>query len=301
MANFDDIFNANPKKEAPSKNENNDKKPFDKDAWVKQKQQERDDAFSMLEDMAESVRDSGNMFRSYLDVQARFDRYSVGNALLVAAQMPEATRLADFETWKKSGVYVQKGESGIILLEPGDEYKRDDGSVATSFNPKKVFDISQTNSKQKPGQSYKMDERTVIKALSNDNLSCIEIDDSVPENIGAAYDSASGKIQIRPGMDGDEIIRVLSRELATKAMTEKGGVDNIPFKSFCVSYMISRRTGMDVSKYSFERMPENFKSMDAKAIRAELADIRNTAHDMIESMNRNMEKTKSPRNRDEVR
>lgn len=36
-------------------------------------------------------------FQPYLDVQARFDRYSVSNAVLIAAQCPEATRLADFD------------------------------------------------------------------------------------------------------------------------------------------------------------------------------------------------------------
>ena len=47
---------------------------------------------------------------AYLDVQARFDLYSVSNAILIAAQCPEATKLADFDTWKADGVYVKRGQ-----------------------------------------------------------------------------------------------------------------------------------------------------------------------------------------------
>lgn len=48
--------------------------------------------------------------------------------------MPEATRLADFKTWKDNDLYIKKGESGITILEPGDEYTREDGSVGVSYN-----------------------------------------------------------------------------------------------------------------------------------------------------------------------
>lgn len=300
MASFDDIFNAKPNKEPQSKNEN-DKKPFDKDAWMKRKQQERDDAYSMMEDMAESVRDSGNIFRSYLDVQARFDRYSVGNALLVAAQMPEATRLADYEYWKENGVFVQKGECGIILLEPGDEYKREDGSTAVSFNAKKVFDVSQTNSKTNSSRFEKKNEHAVITALHADYADYIKIDEDIPENIGASYDMDTDTVYIRPGMDGDKIICVLSRELAARSMYRNGDVENIPFKAYCVSYMVAVRTGTDVSNFNFERLPDGYKDMDAKGIRAELADIRDTAHELIDAMNRNLDKAKSEKNRNDAR
>ena len=80
-------------------------------------------------------------FQSYLDVQARFDRYSVGNAVLITAEKADATQLSDFKGWKNNGVFIKKGESGIVLLEPGEEYTRTD-AVGVSYNSKKVFDIS---------------------------------------------------------------------------------------------------------------------------------------------------------------
>ena len=55
-------------------------------------------------------------FRRYLDTQARFHSYSWCNTLLIASQRPDATRVAGFQTWKKLGRHVKKGEHGAILV-----------------------------------------------------------------------------------------------------------------------------------------------------------------------------------------
>ena len=54
----------------------------------------------------------------HLDVQSRFHRYSFGNAVLIAAQRPEATRVAGFRAWLKLGRNVRKGEKAIWILAP---------------------------------------------------------------------------------------------------------------------------------------------------------------------------------------
>jgi hypothetical protein len=53
-----------------------------------------------------------------LAVAARFHTYSLGNQLLIAAQNPDATRVAGFEAWKALGRHVRKGERGIAILAP---------------------------------------------------------------------------------------------------------------------------------------------------------------------------------------
>ena len=77
---------------------------------------------------------SGDSFRQYLDVQGRFDRYSVNNAILVSAQMPEATQLKEKAAWKQSRVYVNKDAQKVVILEPSKEYTREDGSKAVGYN-----------------------------------------------------------------------------------------------------------------------------------------------------------------------
>lgn len=49
----------------------------------------------------------------YLTMLAKFHRYSFGNVLLILSQMPAATDVAGFGTWKQMGRYVKKGEKGI--------------------------------------------------------------------------------------------------------------------------------------------------------------------------------------------
>ena len=74
MANYDDIFNASQSVETDEKSYSS----FDKEEWAAQKKQEREDAFALIDTTAEHMANDGALFRSYLDVQAHFDRYSVG-------------------------------------------------------------------------------------------------------------------------------------------------------------------------------------------------------------------------------
>ena len=87
MANFDDIFNT------PPVQENQTFAPFDKTAWAAKKQQERESAYELIDNTAMEIVSNGEIFQAYLDVQARFDRYSVGNALLITAQLPRPPAL----------------------------------------------------------------------------------------------------------------------------------------------------------------------------------------------------------------
>ena len=67
---------------------------FDKECWANRKQQDRESAFAIVDDALKKMSTDTNVFQTYLDVQSRFERYSVSNALLVASQKPEAPSLA---------------------------------------------------------------------------------------------------------------------------------------------------------------------------------------------------------------
>jgi N-terminal domain of anti-restriction factor ArdC len=55
---------------------------------------------------------------NYLTAMSRFRTYSFGNVLEIARQMPEATRVAGFWTWKNLGRSVKAGQKGIRILAP---------------------------------------------------------------------------------------------------------------------------------------------------------------------------------------
>ena len=98
MANYDDIFNAS----AQEGTEDKSFVSFNKEEWAAQKKQERESAFAMIDETAQRMANDGGLFQSYLDVQARFDRYSEGNAVLITPQKADATQLSHYKGWKKN-------------------------------------------------------------------------------------------------------------------------------------------------------------------------------------------------------
>jgi hypothetical protein len=283
MSSFDDLFKQENQQPA-SRNE----QPFDKEAWKQQKQEQREMVYTIIDDTAKNVSKDGSMFQTYLDVQSRFDRYSVANALLILAQKPEATRIADFDTWKQQGIYIRKKESGFYILEPGDEYRREDGSVGISYNPKKMFDISQTGNRKLETPSYP-DDRTRIKALTDHAPVPIRISNDLPEGINALYRPEAREIQIRRGMDADNIFRALSQELAHAEMDRGDGSyrrSDYAFHAYCASYMLCKQYGVDTNGYRFDRAPQMLDGMEAQQVRAELSVIKETANEISGRMNR---------------
>jgi len=220
-------------------------------------------------------------------VQARFDLYSVSNAILIAAQCPEATKLADFDSWKADGVYVKRGQDAITILEPGKEYRKDDGSTGVSYNVKKVFDISQTRAEQRPAPAVARDERLLLKALMNNAPCRFSISNELPEGTNVAYHPQNNIIYVRQGLDAPTIFRGVAQELA-RAHMDKGGItcESPDFTAYSVSYMLCKRNGVSVEGFSFDRLPESYAMMDAKALRAEAGVMRDVAGTITADMNR---------------
>lgn len=302
MSEYDDIFAA-----AEKKPEEISVQPFDKEEWIQQKKAEREAAYLMIDQTAELLPFDGERIKTYLDLQSRFPRYSVGNVLLLSAQRPEATRIADYKTWKDSGAYIQKGETGIIILEPGNEYTRGDGSVGVSYNAKRVFDISQTSAKEAPQPEVHRDGRLLLKTLIY-NAPCeirLADDRDFSEGMAAVYDPQDRIIYVERGHDAKELFQDIAQELAHAHMdtaVEKGSYNRAEhaFPAFCVSYMICRRNGIDVSDFRFEP-PESFKALDSKGVRAELGKMRDVANSISADMDRMTEKQKDAKARDDAR
>ena len=302
MSEFDDIFAATEKKSGEISVQ-----PFDREEWIQQKRAERESAFQMIDQAAELLPSDGERIKAYLDLQSRFPRYSVGNVLLLSVQKPEATKIADYKTWKDSGAYIQKGETGIIILEPGNEYTREDGSVGVSYNAKRVFDISQTSAKEGLQPEVHRDGRLLLKALIYNAPCEIKLADDrpFPEGMSAVYDPQDRIIYVERGHDAKELFQDIAQELAHAHMdtaVEKGSYNRTEntFPAFCISYMLCRRNGIDVSDFKFEP-PESFKALDSKSVRAELGRMRDVANSISADMDRMTEKQKDAKARDDAR
>jgi hypothetical protein len=298
MSNYDDLFRQENEQPAPRSDQ-----PFDKEAWAQKKQEQRETVYTMIDDTAGAVSQDGAKFQGYLDVQSRFDRYSVSNALLILAQKPNATRIADFDTWKEQGAYIRKKESGFYILEPGEEYQRDDGTTGISYNPKKMFDIAQTGSTRKRETPTYPDERTRIKALMDHTPVPILISDTLPEGINTLYQPDTREIQIRRGMDAGDIFRALSQELVHAEIDRGDGSYNRSehgFHAYCASYMLCKQYGVDTGGYRFDRTPQMLEGMEPQEIRAELSVIKEAAGEISGRMNRMLAQQQRQQKRQEM-
>ena len=286
MNNYDDLFNNKDNAKFQDKNKNT---PFDKDAWIEKKRQERAEAYELLDTATDEIVKDAEKFRDFLNTQAQFDRYSVSNALLIAYQHPGATKVADFAAWKEDDVSVKKGERAITILEPGSEFTREDGSTGFSVNVKKVFDISQTSSDNVNMRHRKPDERAAIKALiASAPCEVILVDELKTSN--ARYSADKNTIFIVRGLEANEIFRALSFEIgiAKCAQIDMNRKDAM-FPAYCSAYILCERNGFDTGDFNFDKVPEQFAEKDAKETRKTLGSIRDMANEIGQEMNRQFE------------
>lgn len=261
--------------------------PYSKDDWIRQKNENRALAYEMLETATEELNNPDTVM-AYLDIQSKFDRYSVSNALLVAYQNPEATRLCDSKTWQKNHVFINKGETGIIILEPGKEYTREDGKTVTPYNAKKVFDISQTSARPRQYRRRTPDEKAVVKMLIRTSPVDVFISNEIPENKNVSYRPNEKKIVVRQGLEGDELVRALSKEIAF-AILDKGDFnrENLEFKAQAISYIVTSRIGFEPEPIT--ELSDKFSSLDAKEKRAELSQVRDHANTIANTVRKALE------------
>jgi antirestriction protein ArdC len=167
----------------------------------------------------------------YLKVMGRFHNYSLGNAILIGFQRPDATRVAGFRTWQKLGRHVKRNEKGIAIMAPivwrkkvmpaGDEENRQERKEESilAFKTAYVFDISQTDGKPLPrfarvnGDPGVYTER--LRQYVTGKGIILEYSDAIGSAEGV---SAGGLIKLKKGLSAAEELSVLAHEAAHEIM-----------------------------------------------------------------------------------
>ena len=274
---------------------------FNKEEWAAQKQEQRKEAYELIDNTCSEMMANGDSFRQYLDVQGHFDRYSVNNAILVSAQMPEATQLKDYGSWKQSRVYVDKDAQKVTILEPGKEYQRDDGSKAVGYNAKVVYDVSQTSAKDRQQPQEQKTMRELVSAMIDASpVSFVPVDDL---ELPAFYDSSQQTIFIRTGLSEEQLFVSMAKEVSAAVFDckHKESRDESDFKSFCVAYMVSSRYGVDTKGFSFDKLPKEFEGMETQAFKGELGSMRDVLGEIQSDMYKSLEKNKPPKSKEQER
>lgn len=274
---------------------------FNKEEWAAAKQEQRKEAYELIDTTCGHMMTDGGAFQQYLDVQGHFDRYSVNNAILVSAQMPEATQLKDYGSWKQSRVYVDKDAQKVTILEPGKEYQRDDGSKAVGYNAKVVYDVSQTSAKDRQQPQEQKTMRELVSAMIDASpVSFVPVDDL---ELPAFYDSSQQTIFIKTGLSEEQLFVSMAKEVSAAVFDfkHKESRDDSDFKSFCVAYMVSSRYGVDTKGFSFDKLPKEFEGMDTQVFKGELGSMRDVLGEIQSDMYKSMEKNKPPKSKEQER
>ncbi|MGC4019969.1 MAG: hypothetical protein QM793_12585 [Muricomes sp.] len=273
-------------------------------AFIAESKNNRSRCYELSEQITEAVATDSQAFEQYLNVQSRFDRYTANNALLIMAQNPEAKKLGDYGYWRDQEVYIKRTErqNPVLIMEPGKEYEREDGSIGTYYNAKKLYDISQTTMSEKQEPQVDVEERLLIRALiSNPPVNIVGADpDQMPEDKGALFEPEENCIYVRKGMSADEIFRSLTPELALAGFAD--GDKNYDrnedaFHAYCASYILCKKYGVDTQGFHFEDAPEFFTAMEPQEVRSELSKVRDAANTISARMAKVLDQNRSQSNR----
>ena len=238
-------------------------------------------------------------FRQFLEVQARFHRYSWHNTLLIASQRPDATQVAGYRTWQSLGRQVRTGERGLMILAPC-TYRREaqpkdttEGDTETIegiyFRVVHVFDVAQTD-----GEALPSVEVPTVQAVADGLLSdLLRVADARgirvnfgPLPSGAFGASKRGAIDIDNQHPTGQQAKTLAHELAHERLhwDNDGPLTRsiAELEAESVAYVVCTHFGLDVEVRSSRYIA--LWQGDSKALRASLERIATTARDIIDAV-----------------
>jgi hypothetical protein len=268
-------------------------KEFNREEWALQKQAERDSLFERLDETAMRVMRSGEVLNGYLNLAARFPNHSASNQLLIFAAMPEATKVGDFDHWKRLGAKINKDTKSVIsILEPGGTYTKSDGTEGQNYNVKKVFDISQTSAVPAIQPQHKLED--LVKALMRDQVVPVELVDELPDEKVAAFDKESNTIKLLSNTAPEPVFKALTIELVQARFAQDNPSyepSNHIFTSVLACYTLCERYGVDSQNLNFEKITPLLAAFETpKEARALLGEVRASANEISVQVSKNLYK-----------
>ena len=233
--------------------------------------------------------------QQYLDVMARFPRYSFNNCVLIWSQFPEANIVQGFHAWKKLGRTVKKGSKGIGIIAPmvgrkKDERKSDsDEKTLFGFKVVHVFDVSQTEGDELPAFAK-------ITGDPGDNIAAVEqlirsqgielAYESIPG--GADGVSKNGTIVVCPDLEPAKRVVVLVHEYAHERLhwqedRRKSTTKTVrETEAEAVAHVVCQALGLDSIEHSADYI--QLYNGDVDVLTQSMVHIQKTAAEILEGI-----------------
>ena len=231
---------------------------------------------------------------AYLSAMARFHNYSWGNIILISLARPDASKVAGYQTWKRLGRQVKKGEHGIAIMAPMVRRRREDENEEEdkvfAFKTAYVFDVSQTEGKPLPEATQTRGEPgewiTRLKAfLASQGIQLLHLG-SMSRAEGASF---GGAVAVRPGLAAAAEFSVLCHETAHELLhrAEQGAENSKTVRETeaeAVAFVVCQAIGLETNSASADYLSlyGGNKEMLAKS----LGRIQRTAARIIEGLQR---------------
>ena len=300
MSVFENVIN-----EANKKNEVKDVTPESveiadegegKKSFAERMAEKKNQCYAMIDDACLNSVSSVDNLRQFLNVQSRFDKYSLNNALLIFAQKPEAVKVKEFDAWKKDDISVKKGAKSIMILEPS-PYKGTDGKMHRGYNAKNVFDISDVEAPEDaPPQPKSYEQKQLVAALVHDApVPVRKAEHSIGEN-DAIYDAKNKVVYFKAGLEFDTIFPAIAKALAHAEMAkdvENYRIGEHEFAARCSAYVLSQRYGVDTRTVDVYGIPKNIETMEAEDVKKVLGDVHSNVKSINARMNESLEQTQN--------
>ena len=296
------MANYHPKRNSFNRNNGEPRQQMTKEEYALKKEEERNSAYAMIDEGFDTIFQNPKNFMQYLDTQARLDRYSVANAVLIMQQLPEATQLKDYKDWSETGVTVKRGSKSIMILEPK-EYTRENGSKGITYNVKRVFDISQTSTRRRNTPAVNHDPAKVVSAMLETSQIDYEISDKIPiENAAAYYEPESNMLLIRENVgDSTRLFQVVAQELSIAEIAYNS--DNFDrnealYPAKCAAYMLCKKYGIDTKGIDIADAPKEWAELDNNGIREKLTMARDSVNEIGTRLYAELNKDREARTND---
>ena len=300
MSVFENVIN-----EANKKNEVKDVTPESvevadegegKKSFAERMAEKKNQCYAMIDDACLNSVSSVDNLRQFLNVQSRFDKYSLNNALLIFEQKPEAVKVKEFDAWKKDDISVKKGAKSIMILEPS-PYKGNDGKMHRGYNAKNVFDISDVEAPEDAlPQPKSYEQKQLVAALVHEApVPVRKAEHSLGEN-DAIYDAKNKVVYFKAGLEFDTIFPAIAKALAHAEMAkdvENYRIGEHEFAARCSAYVISQRYGVDTRTVDVYGIPKNFETMEAEDVKMVLSDVHRNVKSITARMIESLEQTQT--------
>lgn len=295
--------------------------------WIESRDKRADELHQITDKLEKGVKDvfQSDKYKQFLNVMAKFPRYSVNNTMLIMMQRPDAQLCQSFTGWKQMGRYVKKGEKGISILAPApykierEQTKLDDKGrpvfdadgepvkekvevTIRAFKVVKTFDLAQTDGKELPtiGPNELVGSidgyPKLLQALQE--ISPVPVSFELIDGGAKGYYNLENKsIVIQGGMSEVQTIKTLLHEMAHQKLHDK---DTVPeakditrngkeVEAESVAYVVCQHYGINTSDYSFSYVAGWSEGKETPELKASLDKIRHTASEFIYQIDQRME------------